>query len=115
MAMARAKSEQPAERRKNKTEARFEREVLKVMAVTDEASAWWFESFKLRLGYRCWYTPDYLVLGPAGRLTYIEVKGAWIEDDGMAKFKAAAERFPEYSWQMWQWKKADGWKLLHDL
>lgn len=52
-----------------------------------------FESIKFRLADRTWYTPDFAVYLPDGRLECHEVKGFW-RDDARVKIKVAAEMFP---------------------
>jgi len=55
----------------------------------------WFEfdSIKLRLADKTFYTPDFLVLNTEGFLEVHEVKGHW-EDDARVKIKVAADKFP---------------------
>ena len=80
----------------NKTEARFKREML------DELSAVWFvsyESIKLRLADRTWYTPDFFVWTDDGVHVY-EVKGSWKaphQEDSRVKLKVAAELYPQFT------------------
>lgn len=52
-----------------------------------------FESIKFRLADRTWYTPDFAVYLPDGRVEFHEVKGFW-RDDARIKIKVAAELFP---------------------
>jgi len=55
-------------------------------------SSWEFESIKLRIGHKCWYTPDFFCDMVQGRCVAYEVKGFW-EDDARVKIKAAAARY----------------------
>lgn len=61
-----------------------------------EIDAFWFESFKIRLADKCWYTPDFLVLKPDGFLEFHETKGAKaiFYDDAKVKIKVSAESWP---------------------
>lgn len=52
-----------------------------------------FESVKLRLADKTFYTPDFMVVNADGVLEMHEVKGFW-EDDARVKIKVAAETFP---------------------
>lgn len=55
-----------------------------------------YEEVKLRIGNRCWYTPDFVVL-PANayaRLELHEVKGGYAREKSIVKLKAAAARYP---------------------
>lgn len=87
----------------NKTEARFAFR-LKLMQLAGEVDAFYFEAVKLRLADRTWYTPDFLVV-ISGRMIICEVKGGFIRPDSVTKFKIAAEMFPQFGWEMWQYNK----------
>lgn len=52
-----------------------------------------FDSIKLRLAEKTFYTPDFLVLNRDGFFEVHEVKGHW-EDDARVKIKVAADKFP---------------------
>ena len=75
----------------NKTEALYALELddLKRNGVVSE---WWFESIKLRLAKRTWYTPDFFVLFSDGRMSFVEIKG-FLRDDAAVKFKTIREKF----------------------
>ncbi len=47
----------------------------------------------LKLADMCRYTPDFITIGSAGRVTAHEVKGFW-RDDARVKIKVAARSFP---------------------
>lgn len=52
-----------------------------------------FEPANLRLGDKCFYRIDFMVLNGDNALEVHEVKGRW-EDDALVKIKVAAEKFP---------------------
>lgn len=52
-----------------------------------------FEPANLRLGDKCFYRIDFMVLNGNNALEVHEVKGRW-EDDALVKIKVAAEKFP---------------------
>ena len=54
---------------------------------------WTFDSLKLRLAEKTFYTPDFLIMRPDDTLEIHEVKGHW-EDDARVKIKVAATLFP---------------------
>ena len=54
---------------------------------------YWFESFKIRLADKTWFTPDFLVLTADGFLEFHETKGFMFEDANV-KLKVAAESWP---------------------
>lgn len=66
-----------------------------------------YEPVKLRLGDRCFYMPDFLVLRDDGSLVFYEVKGHW-EDDARVKIKAAASRYPLFAFVAVQRGKKNG-------
>lgn len=55
--------------------------------------AYWYESFKIRLADKTWFTPDFLVLTADGFLEFHETKGFML-DDANVKLKVAAENWP---------------------
>jgi hypothetical protein len=67
---------------------------LEAQRQAGEIAAWRFEPIKFRIGNRCWYTPDFEVIGADGALSYHEVKGHWM-DDARVKIKAAAHAFSD--------------------
>lgn len=52
-----------------------------------------FESVKLNLGNRCWYTPDFFVINSNQEIEFHETKG-FMTDDALVKLKACAAKFP---------------------
>ncbi|MCA8331871.1 PDDEXK family nuclease [Burkholderia cepacia] len=80
--------------RMNKTEAAYA-ELLAARAHCGEILEFKFESLKLRLADRTWYTPDFAIVLPDGTREIHEVKGHWT-DDARVKIKVAAELYPYY-------------------
>lgn len=99
----------------NKTETAFSR-VLDVLQKTGEITCWQFEAVKFRLGPRCYYTPDFMVVGFDGSvISFVEIKGPFIREDSRIKFRVAAERYPMFGWEMIMGtcKKGEwGWQSL---
>lgn len=92
----------------NKTEARYS-VILDEKVKAGEIVFWRFEALKLRLADRTFYTPDFLVMdAETGELHFHEVKGGFITEDALIKFKVATETFKEFGWVMLQQKKATG-------
>lgn len=76
----------------NKLEADYALELKalrEIKAITDFR----FEAVKLRLASLTTYTPDFMVIGKNGEVTFHEVKGFW-QDDARVKIKVAAEQYP---------------------
>jgi hypothetical protein len=76
----------------NKIERRYS-EHLELRRRAGEIVWWGYESIKLRLATRTYFTPDFAVQPPIGRLEIHETKGFWREDARL-KMKTAAELFP---------------------
>lgn len=72
-----------------------------------------FESMRLRLADDTWYTPDFAVYCADGTLEFHEVKGGYIRDDAMVKFKVASEKYPfpfvmaQYSKRSWKFRRLE--------
>jgi hypothetical protein len=78
----------------NRTEAAYSRR-LDRMRAAGEILSWRYEALTFRLGHRCNYTPDFLVISPT-EVQIHEVKGGFVREDGLIKWKLAAERHPEF-------------------
>jgi hypothetical protein len=101
----------------NKTEARYVDEKLWPNIQAEEIKRYRFEKVKRSLsieGAACWYTPDFEVINKDNGIEYHEIKGAYITEDALIKFKTAMATYPEYDWLLWQWTAEDGWKLKID-
>lgn len=96
----------------NKSEARYEAEVLKPLLHAGEIAWYRFEGLKLRLADNTFYTPDWVLMRSDGALECHEVKGFWT-DDARVKIKVAAASFPLRFIAVSVAKKADGggWKV----
>ena len=84
---------------------------LDLLQHAGEIAAWKFEPDKFRLAYRCYYTPDFKVTFPDGRVEYHEVKGYWRED-ARIKIKVAAAAFTQFQFvgvqlvdHLWQFER----------
>lgn len=100
----------------NRTEARYEAEVLKPALMAGEILWYSFEGVKLRLAGNTFLTMDFPVLRADGLLAMIDVKGgpAVITDDARVKMKVAAEAFPFAFSMVWPRSKArgGGWEVV---
>jgi hypothetical protein len=72
----------------NKLENRYASEILSLRILSKEITSWKFQSLKLKLAHRTFYTPDFIVTLPDGRIEIHEVKGHR-EDDARVKIKVA--------------------------
>lgn len=102
----------------NKTEQRFYNEIIWPQIVTKEIQRSGYEDEKFKIAPGVWYIPDFPIVWHQDlnrRKTYCEIKGGFIREKSIIKFRAAAAKFPEYSWQLWQYKAGIGWRLVHDI
>lgn len=98
----------PVERKPkmNKTEARYEAEILRPMLHAGELVAYLFQPITLKVAeFNCRYTPDWFLVLP-DRFAFHEVKGFW-RDDALVKFKAAATQYPWFDWVSVQHKRGE--------
>ena len=98
----------PSTRRKmNATEHGFSI-LLEAQRRAGDIEDYKFESVKLRISDRCFYTPDFIVERLHQRPLIIEIKGPFIREDALIKFKAAKELHHWADFEMHQRSK-DGW------
>lgn len=76
----------------NQTEQRFA-DLLQLRMMAGEILWWEFEPMNLRLGVKCFYQIDFMVMLADRSLVAYEVKGRWM-DDALVKIRTAAEKFP---------------------
>jgi hypothetical protein len=94
----------------NKTEAAYEIQ-LKCEKLAGVIVWYAFESIKLRLAGRTWYTPDFTVIYADGRIGFREVKG-FLREDASVKWKVAAEMFPFAEFIMIRRKSTGTWEEM---
>jgi hypothetical protein len=100
------------EKKMNKTERAFS-ELLEKAKKSGEILKWHFEEITLKIAPNTRYTPDFVAVLPSGNWHVFEIKGH-LEDDASVKFKSAAQRFPEISFQMLRRKKG-AWETVFKL
>jgi len=81
--------------KRNKTEERYEQH-LELQKRAGEILWYKFEAVKFRVGDKCFWSPDFMVMTATGLLECHDVKGSRdvFEDDARVKMKAVAEMFP---------------------
>lgn len=89
------------ERGMNKTEAAYAR-YLDLRIEAGEVRDYWFEVLKVRLADRTWFMADFAVRMSNGELEMHEVKGPYIREDAIVKFKVARKLHPWATWRMMQ-------------
>lgn len=85
----------------NKTELAFGRR-LEAEKRAGKIRSYKFNALKFRLADACFYTPDYVIWQLNGMVKLVEVKGGFIREDSLIKFKVAREMYSEFNWEMWQ-------------
>jgi|GEM_PF-4657319 len=95
--------------RMNKTEREYALQ-LDALLRNGELLHWSFAEIGFRLGHNCFYYPDFYTILANREIQIDEIKGGHITDDGLAKFKAAADRFPFFRWRLIQ-KTKSGWSV----
>lgn len=97
----------PSRNQPNKTERRFEMEILRPSLPEDTTIG--FQSLTFLLAPNLRYTPDWTVWFPdclnrQGQIVCYEVKGGHVWDDARVKFLTARKLFPWITWQAFQYK-----------
>jgi hypothetical protein len=106
-------AKQPRRGRKNKLEARFEREYLQPKRDFGHLVWFDFEPIKFRLADGAWYTPDFISQGAGGSLVAWETKGFWREA-ARIRIKVAADKYPWIQFiAVTRDRKTGEWKYEH--
>ena len=87
-----AAQSRPVPGKMNRTEAAYAA-TLELDRISGAIVLYAFDAVKFRIADKCWYTPDFLVVLPDGRVELHEVKGFWRED-AIVKVKVAADKYP---------------------
>lgn len=105
----------------NKTETAYS-QILEAMKSRGEIKRWEREGITLRWPDGMTYSPDFAVWELATdpfpedhtreRLVFIEVKGPFIREDALVKFRAARAHWPEFAFSMMQLKKGEWTQIL---
>lgn len=96
----------------NKTEVRYEREVLAPAKAAGIVGWYAFNAITLKLAPRCHFRIDFAVLAEDGVLEMVDVKGGkfMAEEDAVVKLKTASVLFPFRFVMTWPGKKGEGWQ-----
>ncbi len=95
----------------NSLEARYADEVLSAEIASGEICVWSFESVRLKLAPKTFYTPDFMVICSDGTVSFREVKG-FLREDAAVKFKWARELYPSFEFKMLERKRGIWRELL---
>ena len=96
----------------NKTERAYAKYLEKQKQFGDVV--WYaFEPMNLKLANKCFYRVDFLVMLKSGQLECHEVKGGYMTDDSLVKFKVAACKFP-FTFRKFSLKKGE-WIELYTI
>lgn len=94
----------------NKTESAFTR-LLDAMKSRGDIDRYDREGITLRWDDGMTYTPDFSCYN-GSQITFIEVKGAFIEGDALVKFRSARAHWAMFKFEMWQYAKREWNKIL---
>ena len=102
-------AEKPRSRFRSKTEAAYSFQLdweLKEGTI----ARYEYESLKFRLADGAWFTPDFAVWMPDGRLELREIKGGgFVREAARIRFLVAKRLYPEFGWRMITREKHSGW------
>jgi hypothetical protein len=103
--------------KQNKTELRYAARLDRDIAA-GRVLSYRFEPITIKLdepatGRAIRYTPDYRVVHADGAVSLDEVKGGFIREDAMLKFRWACEQWDDTWFRMWQWT-GEMWVLLRE-
>jgi hypothetical protein len=109
------KPKAPRRGEKNRTESRYERDVLAPMLSAGQCLRYEYEPLTFHVHeVRASYTPDFVVTLHDGSLWCIEVKRQEIHAASVVRLKAHAAARPWIRWTLVRWKDRR-WDTLHDL
>jgi hypothetical protein len=91
----------------NKTEIAYALR-LDLLKITGDIVAWDFHSVKFRIGQGAFYTPDFIVVSGDLSIYCVEVKGGYIREAGLVRFRAAAKQYPMLRWRLVRGEKKRG-------
>jgi hypothetical protein len=111
---ARAKKTKHGGEGMNSLEARYAFEILDQEIALGSSQRWFFESFRLRLAPKTFYTPDFMVIKSDGSISFREVKG-FLREDASVKFKWAREIYPFFEFEMWSRQRGEWCEILPNL
>lgn len=103
----------------NKTEQEYD-SLLESQIRSGEIVSFGFESIKLKLADKTFFTPDFFVEYATGEMVFHEVKAATskgkvlCEDDARVKIKVAAQQYPQFGFVVaakLPAKIGGGWKV----
>ncbi len=102
---------EPVKERLNKTE----KEYLRILEARQKAGEikeiYGHQGIKFQVGLtRCFYSPDFPVMGSDGVLELHEVKGGHVWDDARVKFQACKLRYWSCRW-VWAQKTKGEWRI----
>src|SRR5215471_14170468 len=110
-----AKQDKKVSRKRGMT--RPEREfavILEAQKRRGEIERYRYEGVRLRWGGDMWYKPDFFVTyeDEGNCFKCIEVKGPWISERDLVRFKGCKAEWTEFEFEMWQRSNEGRWAKL---
>lgn len=97
----------------NKTERRYA-DKLEALKRNGEIIDWYFEAVKFRLANNCYYTPDFMIIDNTNVICFEEIKGGYIMEDSLIKWKTVSEKYPYFHFKMLSYSAKEGFKVIRD-
>jgi hypothetical protein len=83
-------------------------ERLELLKIAGDVLAWDFHAINFRIGDRAWFQPDFIIVGGDLSIHVVEVKGGFVREAGLVRFRAAARQYPMLQWRLVRGEKKRG-------
>jgi len=97
----------------NKVEAKYAL-ILETLKRNGNILEYYYEPLKFRLGDNCYYTPDFMIIDSNGIISFEEIKGGYITDDSIIKWKMVVEKYPYFNFRMIQYNVKNGYQIIRN-
>ena len=87
----------------NRLEKKYADEILEPLKVSGEIVEYVFERIKLKIAPNCYYIPDFMVIMESGEIIFDEIKGGYMDNKSIVKFKSVCEQYWWFKFRMQQW------------
>lgn len=96
----------------NRTELKY-RDMLAEKKHAGQIIDFKVQQLTLKIADDCRFTPDFSVINSDQTITLIDVKG-FEREDAVIKMKCAAQMFPEFRFEMVEWRKGE-WNVTRSF
>lgn len=95
----------------NKTEQRYA-DILDGLKRMGIVRRWEFEGIRMKLADGAFYRPDFLVWKCDDTMECIEIKGSFIREASLVRYKVARDSYPIFKFKMLQYTRKKGWEEI---